>query len=95
MCVNASFLEKFALFSHVRTLNFRSATPPVKDIAFNLLHLMSTTIEPVTSLRYKLARAPIEDSDQPAHPHRLIRVVDGHSIGCHESNLSSGGKLRL
>ena len=33
--------------------------------------------EPVSSKRYKLACAHIEDSDQPAHPRSLIRVFDG------------------
>ena len=31
------------------------------------------------SRRYKSARAPIEDSDQPAHLRSLIRVFDGRS----------------
>ena len=30
------------------------------------------------SISYKIACAPSEDSDQPAHPRSLIRVVAGH-----------------
>ena len=36
--------------------------------------------ERVLGKRYKLACAPIEDTDQPAHPHSLIRDYDGHSM---------------
>ena len=43
----------------------------------------------------KLVCAPIEDADQHAHPHILIRVIDGHSIGSQGSNISSGRKLRF
>ena len=52
-------------------------------------------IEPVSSKRYKLACAPIEDSDQPAQMRRLIRVFDGRSMGSQGFSVSSGGKLRL
>ena len=50
----------------------------------------------MSSKRYKLAYMPIEDSDQHAHLHILIRVYNGHSIGSQGSNVSSSGvKLRL
>ena len=49
----------------------------------------------VSSKRYKLACAPIEDSDQPAHARSLIRVFDGRTIGRQVFNVSSSGKLRL
>ena len=52
-------------------------------------------LEPGSSERYKLACAPIEDSDQAARPHRLIRVLNGCSMGSQGSNVSAGGKLRL
>ena len=42
-----------------------------------------------------MACAPIKDSDQTAHPCSLIRVFDGHSMGKQESNVSSGGKIKL
>ena len=48
--------------------------------------------EPGSSKSDKLACAPIEDSDQPAHLRRLIRVYDGHSMCSQGSNVSSGGK---
>ena len=48
----------------------------------------------MSSIGYKLACALIEDSDQPAHTRRLIRVFDGRSMGSKGSNVSSGGKLR-
>ena len=35
---------------------------------------------------YKLAGAPIEDSDQPAHTRSLIRVFDGRSMGSQARN---------
>ena len=44
---------------------------------------------------YKLAYALIEDSGQPARMRRLIRVLDGRSMGSQVSNISQGGKLRL
>ena len=49
----------------------------------------------MSSKRYKLACALIEDSDQPVHQHSLIRVFGGRSVGSQGSNNSSGGKLRL
>ena len=49
----------------------------------------------VPSKGNKLVCAPIKDSDQPVHPHSLIRVIDGHSMGSQGSNASAGGKLRL
>ena len=51
--------------------------------------------EPASSKRYKLACAPMEDSDQPAHPHSLIRVFNGRFMGSQRSNVASRGKLRL
>ena len=51
--------------------------------------------ELVSSLRYKLACVPIEDSVLPAHPHSRIRVFNGHSMGSQGSKISSDGKLRL
>ena len=41
------------------------------------LFLLILIFEPVFSKRYKLACVPIDDSDQPAHPHSLIRAFDG------------------
>ena len=49
----------------------------------------------VSSKSKKLAYASIEDSDQPAHQRRLIRVFDGRFKGNQRSNVSSGGKLKL
>ena len=51
--------------------------------------------EPVTSKIYKLACAPIEHSDQPAHPSSLIRVFDGSSLKSWGSNFLQVEKLRL
>ena len=51
-------------------------------------------LEPVPSKMYKLVCTPIEYTDQPAHPHSLIRVFAGYSIGSQVSNISSGVKLR-
>ena len=44
---------------------------------------------PVASKKYKLAYAHIEDSGQPAHMRRLIRVFDVRSMGCLGFNVSS------
>ena len=50
----------------------------------------------MSSKRYKLAYALIEDLDQPAHLLRLIRVFNELIIGSQGSNVkSSGVKLRL
>ena len=45
---------------------------------------------------HKLACGPIEDSDQPAHPFSLIRVIDERSMGARrqESNNSSCSNVR-
>ena len=43
----------------------------------------------MSSKRYRLAYAPIEDSDQPVHLHILIRVINGGSIGSQGSNVSN------
>ena len=43
---------------------------------------------------YKLAYALIEDSDQPAHQRRLIRVFDGRSMGSRGFNVSSEWKTK-
>ena len=51
--------------------------------------------EPVSSIWYNFPCAPIEDSDQSAHPRSLIRVFDGRSMGSQGSDVSSGGTLRL
>ena len=40
-------------------------------------------------IRYKLARAPNEDLDQPVHPRCLIRVFNGRSMGSKKPNVSS------
>ena len=50
---------------------------------------------PVSSKRYKLACALIEDSDESEHPCSSIRAFDGHSMGSQGSYFSSGRKLRL
>ena len=47
----------------------------------------------VSSKSYKLAYAPIEDSDQPARPRSLIRVFDGRIMGSQGSNVFSDGRL--
>ena len=49
--------------------------------------------ELVSSIRYKLACASIEGSNQPAHLYCLIGVFDGRSVGSQESIVSSGGKI--
>ena len=58
---------------------------------------MSVSIinELVSRKRYKLARVPIKYSNQPAHPHSLIRVLDGHSLGRQCPDLSSCINSRL
>ena len=40
-------------------------------------------------ISYKIAYAPSEDSDHPAHPRSLIRVFTGHSL------VGSQGSRRL
>ena len=52
-------------------------------------------LELVSNKRYKLACAPIEDSDQPVHPQSPIRIFDGHSMGRQGSNISSGRKILI
>ena len=37
------------------------------------------------SISYKIACAPNDDSDQPAHPHNLISVSTEHSVGSYAS----------
>ena len=54
-----------------------------------------TLIKHVSSKRYKLASAPIEDSDLTAHERSLIWVFNWLSMGSQGSNVSLGGKLRF
>ena len=50
----------------------------------------------MSSERYKLACAHIEDSDQTAHVRSLIRVFDGRFIGSEGSGQRfSGGKTEI
>ena len=58
---------------------------------------MSVSIinELVSRKRYKLACVPIKDSNHLAHPHSLIRVIDGHSLGRQWPELSSVVNSRL
>ena len=60
-----------------------------------LFAFFSTLFEPVSSKGYKLASAPIEDSDQSALPRSLIRVFDRCSFCSRELNVSSGGTKTL
>ena len=46
-----------------------------------MIVLKRTLYEPVSSKRYKLAYAPIKDTDQTAHLRSLICVFDVHSMG--------------
>ena len=51
--------------------------------------------KPVSSERYTLAYAPIEDSDQSVHPHRVIRDFKRRSMGNQRSIRLSGGKTLI
>ena len=72
---------------------------PVKALAIKFLILISPLAmglliieivhEPEYSERYKLTYAPIEDSDQPVHPHSVIRAFNGRSMGSRGYNVSS------
>ena len=42
--------------------------------ARSTIKLSRCSIEPGSSIPYKTAYAPSEDADQPAHPHRMIKV---------------------
>ena len=53
------------------------------------------SLEPVLSKLYKMALAPIKDSDQTVHLHSLIRVFDYRFLGSQGFNISLCGKLRL
>ena len=56
----------------------------------------TSTYEPVSSKRYKLACAPIKDSDQSAGASaQSDQSLDVYSIGSQGLNVSSGQKLRL
>ena len=51
--------------------------------------------EPADGTTNKMACAPSEDSDQPGHPPRLIRVIAVRSLGSKGLKLSSCGQRRL
>ena len=51
-----------------------------------------STTEPLHSL-YKLTCVSFENSDNPAHLHRLIRVLNGHQMEDQWLNVISDGKL--
>ena len=69
----------------------------VKICKASLSHRIVTTIiflfGPVSRKRLKLPCASIEDSDQPAHSHSLIRVFDWFSFCSQGSSVSTGEKL--
>ena len=48
---------------------------------------MWCVFEPVSNKMYNSAYAPLEDSNQPAHLHK---VTDGHSMGSQGPKVSSG-----
>ena len=48
----------------------------------------------MSNKQYRFDCAPIQGSDQPAHPRSLIRVFDRHSMTSQGSNISTGGTLR-
>ena len=50
------------------------------------------TFEPGYSISYNIAFAPNEDSDQPAHPRSLIRVIAEHYVGRQVSESSLDGQ---
>ena len=62
-------------------------------LCYKITTLMILLYVPVSRKRYKLACVPIEDSDQPAHLRRLIRVLDGHSMESQWLNVISDGQL--
>ena len=83
---------------YCKTLNIRTMFAiTLYDIIRLVIAFLSwnTITGPVTTKTYKLACAPIEDSDQAAHPRSLIRVFDGRSMGSQGYNVSSDGELRL
>ena len=56
--------------------------------------MVRISTELVSSKMYSLVSAPIEDSDQHAHPHSLIRVFNGpRSLSSQGPYISSRGKL--
>ena len=56
-------------------------------------HFLKTD-ESMYCKRYKLACAPIKDTDQPAHPCSLIIVFHGCSIDRQGPNIYSGSNFR-
>ena len=63
---------------HIKTGNMANVS------IYSISHL----IEPVSRKGYKLASAPIKDSDQPVHLCRMIRAFHGRSMGSKGFNAS-------
>ena len=59
--------------------------------------MVRISTELVSSKRYTLVCAPIEDSDQHAHPHSLTRIFNGtvRSLSSQGSIVSLRGKLNF
>ena len=75
-----------------RSLYEFTRSPKLPDFTI----LCNKSAEPVSSKRYKLACAPIQDChDQPAPPHSLIGVCNGLSLGSQGPTVSSWVKLRF
>ena len=72
-------------------LVYRTRTLPKKGV----YTLQTDTNEMEHNIQHEITCAPSEDSDQPAHPRRLIRVFAGHYGGSQGSKTSSGGQRRL
>ena len=53
------------------------------------------SLEPVSSKSYKLAFAPIKESDQTAYTSNLIKVFNLRFLGGQGFNVSSSGILKL
>ena len=64
-------------------------------VCFLTSWFISCLYEPAHDKTNKMVCAPSEDSDQPGHPPRLIRVFAVHSMGSKGLKLSSCGQRRL
>ena len=56
--------------------------------------VLFTSLSRCPEKKVKFACAPLEDSDQTAHPRSLIRVLDERSLYSHVTNVSSVGEVR-
>ena len=94
LSLRCMYLWGIAKFRDTCTCYSRIMIPHIKVYLLKTETATVSIFEPVSSKRYKLACAHIENSEQPAHPCNLIRVFDGRSMGSKGAYFSLRWKIK-